>query len=369
MMIENLPSLKNYIKNLIKQNGPITIFNLMTLISYHKKFGYYENQQIGDDFITSPQISKSFGGLIAVWLYDIWTKYFQNQDIILIELGAGNGEFIESIINIFIQIPEFKEKITLYIVENSKLLTEVQKNRLRPYIKNLININWIEDLGLINIDKPVFFISNEFFDCLPINQFFFSKKKLFEILINYNKDIDDFSLCLSKKLSHAHHLIYEKYLKINNIVEISIPLINISKYINYLLEKNTGISLIIDYGYNIFHGKSTLQTICKHKKNNQFNENINLNQEINLNSNTFSKNINNILNDIKNYDISAHVNFEIIINNLMSCENKLYTQQEFLKLLNIDQISKFNQNVKKLYEIELNESIGNLFKVLFSKKI
>ena len=53
----------------------------------------------------------------------------------------------------------------------------------------------------------------------------------------------------------------------------------------------------------------------------------------------------------------------------MSCENKLYTQQEFLKLLNIDQISKFNQNVKKLYEIELNESIGNLFKVLFSKKI
>jgi SAM-dependent MidA family methyltransferase len=366
-MINNLTSLENYVKYLIKQKGPITVAEFMVAISYHKSLGYYENHKIGEDFITSPQISKSFGGLIGAWIYNLWLKYFTNQEISIIELGAGNGEFINSIMNIILQIPEFAKKITFYIVENSNLLTKIQQNRLKSVANELININWVSDVGLINTNKPVFFISNEFFDCLPINQFFFSNNGLFEILINYNENIDEFFLCLSKNLSHSHHFIKKNYLNINNIIEISTPTINISKYINYLLEKNKGISLIIDYGYNIFHGKSTLQTIYKHKKNNDINNDIIHNENDYFKSNKFGKNINKIINDIKNYDISAHVNFEIIIDNLINCENKFYTQHEFLKLLNIDQIKQFNQNIEKRYSIEEETSIGNLFKVLFSK--
>ena len=336
--------LENYIKNKILKYGPITIAEYMSIISYKKNFGYYSNNKIGDDFITSPQISKSFGGLIALWFYQLWKKYFYSQKITFIELGSGNGDLIYSMIKIFTQIPEFFDKISINIVENSEYLKKEQQEKLTfssQFYKK--KVNWFTDLGEIEINSPIFLIANEFFDCLPINQFFYQNDALHEILVNFNKKNNKFSYCLSKKLSNSQYLIHKDYLINDKIIEISTSSINICKYINQILSNFCGISLIIDYGYSQFFGKSSLQKIYKHKK------------------------VSNIFDNIESADISSHVNFLDLMRVLKACENKLYTQKEFLSHLKVEKITG---NVdKRIYDTQLEESMGNLFKVLYSKKI
>lgn len=337
-----MSNVENYIKNKILKYGPITIAEYMTIISYKKDSGYYENHKIGDDFITSPQISKSFGGLIALWFYQLWTKYFYPQKITIVELGPGNGELISSMIKIFAQIPEFFKKISIVLVENSEYLKVCQEKKLTIFGDfSKKNVQWINNLGLLRINTPLFLISNEFFDCLPINQFFYQNNTLYEILINFNEKINKFHYCLSKKLSNSQYFINKDYLINNKIIEISTSSINICKYINTLLKDLYGFSLIIDYGYAQFFGKSSLQCIYKHK-------------------------ISNIFNNIGLADISSHVDFINLEREFIDCKNILYTQHEFFNNLMINKIQNVN---KTICNISDKKAMGNLFKILYSKNI
>jgi SAM-dependent MidA family methyltransferase len=343
-------SITEYIKDIIKREGPITIARYMSIVSYHKSLGYYENHEIGSDFITSPQISKAFGGLIGLFFLSFYYEHYNKDKIIFVELGAGNGELMSSILEIFSQIPSFIANMTIYIVECSSHLISIQKEKLQRF---RIKINWVKDIGLINIDKPVFFISNEFFDCLPIHQFFYNEDGLAEISVNHNMQNNEFHFCFNNKLSHIHYYIKKSQLINNQIIEISPSCINIIKYINSSLANFGGISVIIDYGSLNQTGKSTLQTISKHK--------------IMIDVDIFD--INTITKNLKDLDISAHVNFSSIIENMTNCQNEFYTQHEFFNKLQLNKLkinSKITNILSKLDKNKHNE-IGNLFKVLISK--
>jgi NADH dehydrogenase [ubiquinone] 1 alpha subcomplex assembly factor 7 len=333
--------LENYIKNKIIRYGPITIAEYMSIISYKENHGYYESHNIGQDFITSPQISKSFGGLIAIWFYQLWKKYFYQQSITLIELGPGNGELISSMVKVFLQIPEFFNKISMILIENSKYLKKIQEEKLNFLLyTQREKVNWFTNLGECNIDSPIFLIANEFFDCLPINQFVYKNNSLYEILIDFNEKNNKFYRCLSKNLSNSHYLINKNYFINDKIIEISTSTMSICKYINNILKNFLGISLIIDYGYLQFPGKSSLQGIYKHE-------------------------ISNIFENIGKTDISAHVNFLDLINEFKNCENMIYTQEDFLRNLKLNRIIHNNY----LYKNDTRESMGSLFKVLYSKNV
>ena len=61
-----------YIKNIIKNHGPLTIDRFIQIITNH----YYNNiDSIGEhnDFITAPEISQMFGEIIAIYLYKTWS--------------------------------------------------------------------------------------------------------------------------------------------------------------------------------------------------------------------------------------------------------------------------------------------------------
>ena len=263
--LKSKSSLSDYIKNSIEKNGPMTIAQYMSIILYHKSIGYYVNREIGEDFVTSPELSKSFGNLIAMWFYEIYIKSYHGEEIIFIELGPGNGSFSHSILKIFMQIPKFCEKVIFYMVENSHYLTSKQQKKLHEFSQCGIKINWVKDLGLININKPAFFFSNEFFDCLPVNQFFCSKCGLKEILVNFSKYRNEFYLSLDPRSSIYSYLIEDKSYKINDILEISASSINTAKFINNTLMNYRGISLIIDYGDLKKTKKSSLQIAYKNK--------------------------------------------------------------------------------------------------------
>ncbi len=329
--------LQSKITDRIVKYGPITIADYMSLIAYDGD-GYYQNHKIGCDFITSPQISKGFGGLIASWFFQIWEKYFYNQQIIFIELGAGNGDLILQMMKIFSQVPVLFDRMSVKIIENSDLLKKVQKEKLFTFSQK---IEWINDIGLLEINKPVFLIANEFFDCLPIHQFFYQNDKLYEILAGIDDKKENLRFVLSEKLSNAHFLIEKSYLKNGNIIEVSPYSINLCRYINEILKKVSGISVIIDYGYTEFPGKSSLQGIYKHK-------------------------VSNIFENIGEVDISAHVNFQSLADQMKNCETKIYSQNQFLNNLKIEKINSIDPY---LYDDSEDSSMGKLFKVMYSRAL
>ena len=100
---------------------------------YDKNFGYYMNRNpFGEkgDFITSPTISILFSEMIAIWIVSFWENMNCPKKFNLIELGAGNGEMMKSLISTFNQFPKFKSACKIHILEKSNFLKKNKKKIL-----------------------------------------------------------------------------------------------------------------------------------------------------------------------------------------------------------------------------------------------
>ena len=76
---------------------------------------------IKGDFITAPNISLLFSEMIAIWIISFWENIDSPSKIlILIELGAGNGEMMRVLINTFDKFPKFKKVCKINILEKSE---------------------------------------------------------------------------------------------------------------------------------------------------------------------------------------------------------------------------------------------------------
>ena len=157
----------------IKKKNLLSLDKFIGQSLYNQKFGYYmKNDPFGKrgDFITAPNISILFSEMIAVWIISFWENLNCPKQFNLIELGAGNGEMMKTILNTFNRFPQFKKCCNVHILEKSKFLKKIQKNN----IKNQ-KVNWLNNLDELN-NLPCIFIANEFFDALPIKQFIKIKK-------------------------------------------------------------------------------------------------------------------------------------------------------------------------------------------------
>ena len=52
---------KKKIKLLLSSHKSISISRFINLSLYENHIGYYKNKKVGEDFVTSPQISQMFG--------------------------------------------------------------------------------------------------------------------------------------------------------------------------------------------------------------------------------------------------------------------------------------------------------------------
>ena len=151
---------------------------------YDRKNGYYmKKNPFGKkgDYITSPNISILFSEMIAVWIVSFWQNLGCPKKFNLIELGAGNGEMMKDMIAAFEKFPSFKSSYKINILEKSDYLKKIQKKKLKNQ-----NIIWLQSLKEIS-DVPTIFIANEFFDALPIKQFFKKKKLWYERKVQFLK--------------------------------------------------------------------------------------------------------------------------------------------------------------------------------------
>ena len=86
---------------------------------YEKNKGYYQRkEEFGrrGDFITSPGISKLFSEMIAIWVVSFWENLNKPEKINLVELGAGNGELLEVLIETLNKLEIVKDKLILYLL-------------------------------------------------------------------------------------------------------------------------------------------------------------------------------------------------------------------------------------------------------------
>ncbi len=236
--------------NFLKTNK-VSLSRFINLCLYEKNKGFYQNNKIGSHFVTSPEISQVFGECIAFFFLLI-LKNFKVSNFC--ELGPGNGTLMMDLIltiNKFVNTP-----IKFRLYEKSKFLKSLQYS-------NLINLNSqkikIEFQDNLNFNKePVFFVCNEFFDALPINQFEKVNNLWFEKKVNYTNRF--------KIINVKTQNIFENKYKSGDIIEIS-PLSNLylMRILKYINNYGGGI-LIFDYGPFNKKNIDTLQAIYKSRK-------------------------------------------------------------------------------------------------------
>ena len=316
---------------------------------YDKNSGYYiKKNPIGKkgDFITAPKISRLFSEIIAIWTITFWKSIGSPKKFNLIELGAGDGEMMKIFIETLKNFPEFFNSCNFKIHEKSNKLISIQKKNI-----NYRKISWIKNIKKLKY-APSIFLANEFFDAIPVKQFFKKGGEWFE------RYVDVKEVKFTEKKTNIEKI--EKKLNFNiskrqNIIEYSPESFTYLKSICEIIKKRNGGILIIDYGYLSPKMHETLQSVKNHKYY-------------------------NILKNIGKSDITYNINFDLFkkfISKFNGVQSIITNQKKFLTNMGIMEraeiVSKnqpFSKKADTFFRIKrlLDEKqMGNLFKVMLIK--
>ena len=338
----------------LKKNKLIPVDEFVNKVLYHPKFGYYSKKiPFGrkGDFITAPTISNLFSEIITVWLVSCWEKLGKPKNFNFVELGPGDGSLTKVLVNTIKNFPEFNKSIKVHLYEKSDLLKKLQNRNI-----NNLKVKWIDNFKSIK-KGPIIFFGNEFFDAIPIKQFFILKNDLYEkcYIINKKTGLNE----TYRKISSEDFSQIKSYKTLKNLKFIEYPKLGfeeLNKMINKISELKGGI-MLIDYGYLNYLNRSTLQSVMKNKKTN----------------------INEIFKNLGKTDITYLVNFNLLkeyfLKQKLQVKN-IVSQKFFLEKMGIIQRAKIlekkmNQRQKEymsqtLMRLLHKDSMGNLFKVIFA---
>ena len=301
------------------------------------------------DFTTSPNISRLFSEMVAIWVISFWESLGYPKKFNLIELGAGNGEMMKVMIESFKRFPTFLKSCNIIIFEKSPKLIEKQKTNI-----NFKNIKWAKNLTKIN-NLPSIFLANEFFDAIPIKQFLKDKNNWYENFIEFSTNKKPSFIKQKINIKNLDKKFDFKISDKQNFIEYSPLGVKYLKIILKVIKKNKGGLLIIDYGYFAKKMKNTLQAIHKKK---------------------YSK----VLENIGKSDITYNINFYLIdkiVKNFKNLDSNFTTQKMFLNKLGIKHraeiISRnktFSEKADIFFRLKrlLDEyEMGKIFKVMLIK--
>jgi NADH dehydrogenase [ubiquinone] 1 alpha subcomplex assembly factor 7 len=320
---------------------------------YDKNSGYYmKKNPFGKegDFITAPNITRLFSEIIAIWVVTFWKSIGSPKKFNLLELGAGNGEMIRVISATLKNFPECFDNCSLMIHEKSNFLIKKQKQNLKSE-----KITWTQDIKEVD-SCPTIFLANEFFDALPIKQFFKKKEGWVERFVDL-KEIHkaEFKEQLIDIKKIEQNLNFE-ISKNQDIIEYSPATFEYLKDVCNIIKKNDGGILIIDYGYLNSKMHETLQAVNNHKYS-------------------------NVLEDIGDSDITYNINFNLFkkfidqfhdLNSIVNNQKKFLTSMGILQRAEIiSENIPFSKKTDLFYRIRRlidEKQMGELFKVMLIKK-
>ena len=320
---------------------------------YDKVNGYYmKKNPFGKegDFITAPNITRLFSEIIAIWVLTFWKSIGSPKKFNLLELGAGNGEMMKVIIETLKNFPECFNNCNFQIHEKSEFLKKQQQFNLKSE-----KMTWIDNIKINNL-FPTIYLANEFFDALPIKQFFKRKEGWVERFVNFKDEKNaEFKEQLIDIKNIEQNLKFE-ISKDQEIIEYSPSSFEYLKDISNLIKNNDGGLLIIDYGYLNLKMKETLLAIKNHKHS-------------------------NILEDIGDSDITYNINFNLFkkfvgqfddLNFIITNQKKFLTSMGIIQRAEIiSENIPFSKKSDLFYRVRRlidEKQMGELFKVMLIKK-
>ncbi|WP_374306014.1 class I SAM-dependent methyltransferase [Methylocella sp.] len=250
--------LETILRELILEDGPISLDRYMALALAHPVHGYYRTRDpLGPqgDFVTAPEISQMFGEMIGLWAVEVWRLMGAPAPVRLVELGPGRGTLMADALRAARLAPDFLAALEVDLVEISAPLRERQRAALE---KSGVRINWRN-----SVDEtppgPAIFIANEFFDALPVRHYVFRDGGWRERRVGL--DVEG-RLCFG--LGEIEKAI-EARGEEGDILEVGVAAARMMTRIGVRIAAQGGALLAIDYGYEQPARGETLQAMKGHR--------------------------------------------------------------------------------------------------------
>ena len=280
-------------KKILEKGGKLPFSEFMDIALNDPINGYYgsgkANVGINGDFVTSPSLSDDFSFFIAKqieeWLEQMKNSLTSNGEFTIIEFGSGKGCLIKGIIDYFFsKNKQILKEISFKIIELNEGMKIKQRENLKEFLKNGINISWIKLDNLEDKSINGIIIANEVLDAFPVERIQYSKGHLYQQCVSFNEKCEE--LFLLKNNLNENLIKSINYIK--NKFGINIPPENVSEgwstelhiYQSEWLEQiykklNFGILLIIDYAIEskkYYSSKKHDGTIIAYKNQKAINE-------------------------------------------------------------------------------------------------
>lgn len=304
--------LKSFIVSEIERDGPMDFGAYMDHVLGHPEHGYYMVRDpfgVDGDFTTAPEISQIFGEMIGVWAIDVWMRMGSPERFTLLECGAGRGTLMADILRVANKVPAFLAACRVCLIEMSPVLMAKQAEALDGF-----DVVWARDLEGVPKDAPVIAIGNEFLDALPVRQLQMLDGLWFERCI----DVVEGQLSVVTRPAEQALIdvvpVDAKDVRFGDVVEVSPQRLAFIESLADVLARSGGAGIMIDYGHEASAAGDTVQALYKH---------------------TYV----DVLDHIGAADVTAHVDFSVLMETLASSDFKpvsIVTQGQFLKSLGSD---------------------------------
>jgi NADH dehydrogenase [ubiquinone] 1 alpha subcomplex assembly factor 7 len=247
------------LREIIAQEGPISLERYMRLALSHPRYGYYNTREpFGEagDFVTAPEISQMFGELIGLWAAEVWRVAGAPPPLRLVELGPGRGTLMADALRAIQTVPGLADAIEVHLVETSSRLIEIQRATLARFDTPIQRHARIEELP----PGAAIIIANEFFDVLPVQHFVRTDNGWYERRVGLDADGKLTFGCNPLPAEHTRGPASE-----GAIIEINPKAHDIVGSLATRIRDKGGALLVIDYGYTETQTGETLQALRHHR--------------------------------------------------------------------------------------------------------
>ena len=246
------------LRDLIAQEGPISIARYMALALGHPTLGYYSTRDpfgAAGDFVTAPEISQMFGELLGLWAAEVWHGLGRPDPVRFAELGPGRGTLMADALRAARALPAFRDAIDVHLVETSPVLREAQRRALAV---QGATATWHADV--VDLPPgPTIALANEFFDALPIRQFVRTDRGWCERLVGLDRGSLAFGLAPEPQPERAAAA------PVGTVLELGETGADIMRRLAGRLAGQGGALLVVDYGAAASGWGDTLQAVKAHR--------------------------------------------------------------------------------------------------------